>query len=501
MALTAALTLFTLAVHGYHPYAEDGGLYLAGAKYVLNPTLYPNGTEFVTAHLSYSLFAPLVALSAAVCGGAFDLVALCLYVGSVWLTLLAAWMLAQTLFESQSERTGALLLLASWMSLPIAGTSLMLADPYLTARSFSTPLILFAFAFAVRRRPGRSAAPDRWLGCSVLSLLLAAAFHPLMAAYGGVLLLAFYFVRTSREGRRSWGRVAVLLCLIFLLAAGAQWALAPESLASRTAALSRDYWFLAQWRWFEIAGLAGPLLVLAALGRGASKALRDLTKVVLVVSLFFVLLALCFARQELHSFAVARLQPLRIFQLTYIVMTLALGGRFGALLRGRGTWTWALATVAFAAPLYCVERAVYPLTPHLEYGEVLRANRPANGWVEAFLWVRHNTPVNAVFALDSDYISKPGEDAQSFRAIAERSSLPDLSKDGGEAAITPRLAPAWEVGIAAQRELSRESDATRFAMLRPLGVTWIVLEHSATTSLRCPHDNAVVKVCRLEAGS
>ena len=57
----AALTFLTLLLQGYHPFAEDGGLYVAGIEYTLDPTLFPHYTVFVTEHLRFSLFAPIVA--------------------------------------------------------------------------------------------------------------------------------------------------------------------------------------------------------------------------------------------------------------------------------------------------------------------------------------------------------------------------------------------------------------------------------------------------------
>ena len=59
--LVTALTFFALLVHGYHPYAEDGGMYLPEIKRLLDPGLYPQGAEFVVGHLRYSMFAPAVA--------------------------------------------------------------------------------------------------------------------------------------------------------------------------------------------------------------------------------------------------------------------------------------------------------------------------------------------------------------------------------------------------------------------------------------------------------
>ena len=122
---------------------------------------------------------------------------------------------------------------------------------------------------------------------------------------------------------------------------------------------------------------------------------------------------------------------------------------------------------------------------------------PRNLWVQAFVWVRGNTAQDALFALDADYINAAGEDAQCFRAITERSALPDYSKDGGEASIAPELAGAWAIGQTAQQGLSEESDAQRTAALRPLGVEWVVMAADAATNFDCPYRNAAVRVCRL----
>jgi hypothetical protein len=99
--------------------------------------------------------------------------------------------------------------------------------------------------------------------------------------------------------------------------------------------------------------------------------------------------------------------------------------------------------------------------------------------------------------MDAQYITQPGEDAQSFRAIAERSVLPDFSKDGGVVTNKPELATEWLRGQEAQARLGTEPDARRIAVLRPLGVTWVVLEREAVTAFACAYANEAVKVCRL----
>ena len=54
---------------------------------------------------------------------------------------------------SNRARWGGVALLASVLSVPVAGTALAIMDPYFTARSLSTPLTLLAIAFYLSRRP------------------------------------------------------------------------------------------------------------------------------------------------------------------------------------------------------------------------------------------------------------------------------------------------------------------------------------------------------------
>ena len=75
--------------------------------------------------------------------------------------------------------------------------------------------------------------------------------------------------------------------------------------------------------------------------------------------------------------------------------------------------------------------------------------------------------------------------------------LPDFSKDGGVVTNKPELAAAWLQGQIAQKELSAKPDVERIAALRPLGVSWVVLEREALTGFVCGYANEAVKVCRL----
>jgi hypothetical protein len=357
-----------------------------------------------------------------------------------------------------------------------------------------------------------------WAG----GILLAVAMHPLMAAYavGATLLLAC--LRSARRELQVWGTVALGAAAVTL--AGCLQAIArPESAEYVRVAMTRTYWFPAEWRWFEGVGLAAPLIILgiqgwagvrvsearheatlkdqmrgffAKLRRTSSRGpLSGLARMAVVAGAAACFVAVLFARVGAATHLVARLQPLRAFQIVYLVMVLVLGAKLGEWALRRSAWRWIGATVVLGGVMFGAARANFPQSRHLELPGIAAQNE----WVRAFVWIRENTPKNALFALDADYINAPEEDAQCFRAIAERSTLPDYSKDGGEASIAPELTSEWQMGQAAQRGLSARgvTDEQRAAALKPLGVNWLVMQSSAQTNMDCPYSNGEVRVCRL----
>jgi hypothetical protein len=523
LATVTALSLLTLLIHGYHPFAEDGGLYVAGVEYTLDPTLFPHYTAFVTEHLGFSLFAPLLATCVHLTHLTLDAVLLLAELVSLALTFFAAHQLLRRCIASEAAQLAGLALLAAWWTLPIAGTSLLMMDPYLTARSFSTPLTLLAISFALdpwslgktgvahpspsqRKEAGTSLLATPATLC-ILTLLAAAIFHPLMAAYAAAFVLALR-LRTLRNHRIAWTslRVATLAFTATL-----QRFAPTEDPATVAAAISRYYWFLSQWQWYELLGLAGPLIIVSLLLRWQRTRLTPAAETLLRTSIFLgllaTLIALLFAHRDAATHLVARLQPLRIFLPIYAIMTLLLGATLMQSLLGRIARTESAAArrtlaaiplltfAALAATFFFVQRQTYTTSPQVEFpgGEA----RNTNTWVEAFLWARANTPADALFALDAKYVNQDVEDAQTFRAWSLRSALPDFSKDGGEAAITPSLAASWLPTATAQQGLSNEDDNQRDARILPLGATWMIVRSTTPTRHPCPYSNPTIKVCRL----
>jgi hypothetical protein len=513
LVLVSGLTVFAVAVNGYHPFTEDGGIYLAAVRRLLHSSLYPHDSAFVTAPTRFSAFGWTVAALVRLTGlhpiPGLNAVVLALHLASVWAVLGATWLIACYCWQSTRARAGAVLLMACWLGLPVAGTSLLLMDPYLTARSFATPLILFALwgtLCATSPREERETGERRrgvavWLA----AVLIALAMHPLMAAYGvgASILLAWMRIAPPRI---RWPGIGLIGLIAFAGASALNAAAPPESPLYMRIALSRGYWFLSAWHWYELAGIAGPLLILMAFARGGDSSREDgseetastaLARAGLAAGLLATGISIEFVRQRSHHQLIARLQPMRELQFVYLVMILLLGGWLGQRVLRDAGWKWVTAAGALAVPLYAGALLTTPHSRHLELPGV----PPANGWVRAFVWIRENTPEDALFALEPDYVHAPGEDAQCFRAIALRSALADYSKDGGEASIAPQLAEMWARGQDAEAELTTEDDASRNGKLAGMGVSWVVLRAQAKTRLACPYRNEEVAVCRLGTNS
>jgi hypothetical protein len=112
------------------------------------------------------------------------------------------------------------------------------------------------------------------------------------------------------------------------------------------------------------------------------------------------------------------------------------------------------------------------------------------------VWIRENTPRDAVFAVSPTLLTSPAEDLSGFRARSQRSVLVD-NKDEGVASIFPAVAPAWKQRSMAEQGMDGMSPAERAARLGPWRVTWLLLPVKAAVSLDCPYRNAVVAVCPL----
>jgi hypothetical protein len=181
---------------------------------------------------------------------------------------------------------------------------------------------------------------------------------------------------------------------------------------------------------------------------------------------------------------------MRSLQLVYIFMFLALGGVLGEYLLQRRVWRWLALFVPVGAGMFLVGGSLYPRSRRIEWPVAQAAGDP---WLEAFYWIRGNTPKDAVFALDPEYMRR--DDEHGFRAVAERSSLADAVKDSGAAAMFPAMAEDWKQQQEAQAGWARFGPADYARLRREYGVDWVVVE-GAGAGLVCPYRNARLSVCQ-----
>ena len=483
----AVLTLAAVGIHGYHLGVEDGEIYLPAARKLLDPSLYPFATEFFLSHGRLSLFSPILAWTARLTHLSMDWTVFVWYIATTFFLLVACWQLAKSCFNSQSARWGAVLLISCVLTMPATNTGLLLMDPYLTARSFSTPLTLFALNAFLR---GRYALG--WL-----AVFATASFHPQMTAYLilliAILLLSDRFDLSARPPIRPLSLLVGLWPFDFHLE--------PATGAFREALYSRDFYFLANWTWYHWVGMIAPLLLLLWFGsrppRGTTPAFRRLALVLIPFGLLSIFVASVFASS--HSFdSLARLQPLRCFHLIYLVFFLMLGsicGEYTTRSRSALRITAATASILLlAGGMLFVNAQTYPESAHIDW-PWLRTS--SNAWMNTLLWVRYNTPKDAVFAVDSRYFKDRGVDERGFRAISERSALADYFKDGGVATIFPKLTSEWKQMSDATYGLNHFTveDFARLAQRYP--VTWAVIHGPAPKAMNCPYQQRGYAVCRI----
>ena len=476
-----ALSLAALCIHGYHLGVDDAEIYHPSARKLLNPQLYPFNGSFFLSHAHLSLFSPLLATTARLSHLSIDAVLFGWYLVTLFAAVAACWKLASVCFASSRARWSAVALVTAVISMPAANTGLLLMDPYLTARSFSTPLTLFALAFLLE---------ERTLAASV-AIVLTASLHPQMAAYLVFFAAIFFLMRhwpaCKRLSSNQMAAFAGILPTGFHLAAADG--------AYREALYSRDYYFLANWAWYHWLGMIGPLAFFYWFSRSRLRNTRPafarLSMAVLPFGIVPILIALFLSSS--HRFdSFARLQPLRVYHLITLLLILLLGGVLGEYLSGKRIWIMVGILLAASAGLFASARMTYPNSPQIECPGVAASNP----WVRTLYWIRSNTPQNAVFALDAHYLSDPVSDLHGFRAISERSSLADYVKDGGAVSIFPALAENWKQQSTATTGLNhfKAEDFAKLHQQYPVA-SWTVLHGNAPAGLECPYQQDGYAVC------
>ena len=466
------LTFAALVIHGYHLGVDDAAIYVPAIKRVSDPLLYPFGSEFFMQHAHLSLFSDIVGGASRFGHIPVDTAIFLAHLIGVFLLLAAGWRLLGACYENPAARWCGVALLAALMTVPVAGTALVMMDPYVTARSLSTPASLFAVASWIAGKRWQAAA---WL-------VLTAAVHPQMAAYAVVFVLCMAASKPAR--------------LAVLPALPGVFSLEPTRGPAREAFLSRTFFWLSNWAWYEWIGIIAPVAICWQLSRlsvrGTKPAFPALLQAIIPFSFLFLAAGLLVTFDS-HLENLVRLQPMRAFHLVYLIFFPLLGGLLGEYVLSTRAWRWGALFLPMAVGMWLVQNDAYPSSVAIEWP----GTRDTNHWSAAFYWIRENTPKTAVFALDPGHMKLPGEDMHGFRALAERSMLADAVKDSGAVSMFPLLGDDWKRQVDAQMGVEQFKEVEFQQLQRAYPVTWIVTRQAPPMGLWCPYQKGGLSVCRL----
>jgi hypothetical protein len=489
--LTLLFTMLGLAVMGYHPGFEDDGVYLTAVKSSVNPALYPHDPGFFRYQMQASYFDNLVAGFIRWTGFSVAATELLWQIASVALVVFGCWMIARRLFTDARAQWAGVALVTAMFTLPVAGTALYLVDQHLHPRTIATGLILLAVS--------RILAGKSWQALPLL--LLAFLLHPLMTAFGVsfCFFLAMVMLETPLHlWPRRWcgtGQGAANgFGAAFIIPLG--WVFAPPTPAWRDALGMRTYFFLFRWTWYEWMGVWAPLVLFWLLWRIARKRGETLLARFALAVFLYGVFQLAVAMLMLGFPALIRLaplQPMRFLHLIYFFLMLMGGCLLGRYLLKTSLWRWAVFLLLINTVMFASQRLQYSGSEHLE----LPGSSTANPWLQAFAWIRQNTPTDTFFALDPQYMAAPGEDYHSFRALAERSQLADSIKDTAVVTQIPELAVVWEQQVQAQKGWAR-FQLDDFERLKAVyGVNWVLVAYPQPIGLACQWHNNSLTICRI----
>jgi hypothetical protein len=480
--MVLVFSVLALVVMGYHPGLEDDAVYLTAVKSDLNPALYPYDSDFFRVQLQATIFDKCMAGFIRCTHIPVAYAELLVQFASIFLIILGCWMITRVLFEEEWVQWAGVALTASMMTLPVAGTALNLADQHLHPRNTATALVLLAVS--------RILTAKRWQ--AVFLLVIAFVLHPIMAAFG----ISFCFFLTLamlepvqvwlHSSRGSLAAAAVPLGWIFE---------SPTPIWYR-ALETRGYYFLYNWTWYEWLGALGPIFLFWLLWRFALKRGETMLARFSLAVFSYGIFQQAVAMIVLKSPALVRLtpmQPMRFLHLTYYFLTLVGGCLLGKYLLKTSAWRWAVFLVLVNAGMFASQRALYPGSEHLE----LPGKQSGNPWLQSFAWIRSNTPTNAYFAMDPNYLAAPGEDYHSFRALAERSQLADMVKDPSLVTQVPELGPEWERQVDATAGWNRFQVADFERLKAELGVGWVIVPYPQPAGLACAWHNESLSVCEI----
>jgi len=329
---------------------------------------------------------------------------------------------------------------------------------------------------------------------------VALVLHPLMGALGisFCCTLGLVLHQPLRARVRAWltryeaGTMEPAAPVAALIPFG--WAFAPPSKFLLQAMSTRHWLRVYDWTWYEWIGDLAPLALFGLLYYVAKRQRRHKLSLfalaVCIYGIFQQSVAMVLQGPEmLESFRA--LEPMRFLHLIYVFMAL-IGGAYLGLYALRGKmWRWAVFVVLAYGGMCLAQRQLFASTEHVE----LPSEGSRNPWLQAFAWIRENTPKNAYFALDPHYMAASDEDYHSFRALAERSALADAIKDTSVITKVPELGQMWYDQTQAEQGWNNFNHTNFEHLKSKFGVDWVLVDNHQAAGMTCPWHNDRLSVC------
>ncbi|HEX4322957.1 MAG TPA: DUF6798 domain-containing protein [Acidobacteriaceae bacterium] len=478
---TLAFTVFGFLVTGYHPGIEDDGVYLSAVKADIHPTLFSHDSDFFRVQLQATQFDEWMAKFVDTTHISVAWAELLWQFLSLFVILAACRSIAAQIFVEKRAQWAAVAMVSAMFTLPVAGTALYIVDQHLHPRAISTALILVAVS--------RILAGRRWNALPLLAV--AMLMHPIMGLLGISFCCFLKLATLEKLPIRLRGLGTTGMSLMPL-----GWIFDAPTEDWREALSKRSYFLLNRWTWYELLGAVAPLVIFLSLWRFASRRgetrLAQFSLAIFAYGVFQFIVALLVIEVPAWIRLVP-LQPMRFLHLIYIFLCLIGGGFLGRYVLQASVWRWAAFLLAANGGMLYAQQQLFPATAHLE----MPWTAPSNAWLQAFDWVRQNTPVDAYFAVDPYYMAAPGEDFHSFRALAERSMLADAVKDTAVVTQVPRLAPVWHEQQLAMAGWSHFQLADFERLKTQFGVGWALVSYRAPAGLACAWHNGTLAVCKI----
>jgi len=317
IVITLFFTTLSFFVMGYHPGMEDDGVYLAAVKADLQPALFPHNADFFRLQLRLTLFDNFMAQFVRIAHIPLQWAELFWQFVSLFVILWAARRITAQLFPEAPDifaQWAGVATLASMFTLPVAGTALNIADQHLHPRNIATALIVLAISCILERKV--------WQAFPLM--LLAFAFHPLMAVFGlsfcSVLSLTLFQplkdqIRAWRTRRIEHFATPAVAAVPFL------WLFDPPSPTWLEAIHSRHWFRLYEWTWYEWLGAIAPLalfwIVSHVARRHGDRMLAQFATAILIYGVFHQAIAMILLSPE-SLVTLSALEPMRYLHLVYI---------------------------------------------------------------------------------------------------------------------------------------------------------------------------------------